>query len=254
MKRIERLGGLVRPVRSAVRPVRRLARLVGPALLVALAASSRLAGRGTRRAAERWHERASARNGRLAARGRTPLSNLFEVHPEARRALGHDIGLRSVPLDEIVGTAVAGGAQRGGDFLPLPAFRSSNWAGRWQRLSRANDRLAILPPIDLVKYGDGYWVEDGHNRVAAALYNGQQDIDAVVRELRQPGYLDEGTTTVATLAPVAAAGSELRAAGAGRFSAGAAEEAGRLDPGPAEPHDHGATRSSETPTETLGDS
>jgi hypothetical protein len=227
------------------RPVRSLARFVGPALLVGLAASSRLGRRardaaaaGRQLAGDRWRERAAARRARLQARAREPLANLYEVHPDARRALGHDVGLRSVPLDQIRGTAVAGGAQRGGDFLPLPAFRSTNWVGRWQRLRRANDRLAILPPIDLVKYGDDYWVEDGHNRVAAALYNGQQDIDAVVRELRAPGYTADDTTTIATLAPVAAAGSELRAAGAGRFSARAAEEANRLDPGRGEAHDH----------------
>jgi hypothetical protein len=72
-------------------------------------------------------------------------------------------------------------------------------------------------------------VEDGHNRVAAALYNGQQDIDAVVRELTQPGYVDDDTHTVATLAPVAAVGSELRAAGLGRFNSEAATEVPSLD-------------------------
>jgi hypothetical protein len=224
-----------------------VARILGPALLVALAASERLArgardaasrgsqnagrvaGESGRRAAEAWRERPAARRHRLAVRARTPLPILWEVHPEARRAIGRDVGLRSVSLDEIVGTAVAGPAQRGGDFLPLPDFRSMNWQGRWARVRRALDRLEILPPVDLVKYGDGYWVEDGHNRVAAALYNGQQDIDAVVRELQMPGYVDDDTQTVATLAPLAALGGELRAAAAGRFDAGAASEVGTLD-------------------------
>jgi hypothetical protein len=235
------------PLRRPLRTVRSVARLVGPLLLVALAAwsrlgrqardlaanapagATRLAGESGRRAAERWRERPAARRRRLAARARTPLPILYDVHPEARRAMGHDVGLRSVPLDEIVGTAVAGPAQRGGDFLPLPDFRSTNWQGRFARVQRATDSLAILPPVDLVKYGDGYWVEDGHNRVAAALYNGQQDIDAVVRELKQPGYVDDDTHTVATLAPVAAVGSELRAAGLGRFNSEAATEVPSLD-------------------------
>lgn len=233
--------------RGRLAAVRRLARLVWPVLLIALAASERLtrrardvatsgtlgagrlAGASGRRAAESWRERPGARRSRLAARARTPLPILWDVHPEARRALGRDVGLRSVAIDDIVGSAVAGPAQRGGDFLPLPAFRSPNWHGRYGRVRRALDRLAILPPVDLVKYGDEYWVEDGHNRVAAALYNGQQDIDAVVRELRQPGYVDDDTQTIATLAPVAAVGSELRAAGAGRFNSEAATEASSLD-------------------------
>jgi hypothetical protein len=241
-----------RSVQSLPRPLSRLGRfarrglnvlrLAGPLLLVAVAAwervrqgardlvaggssgVGRLAGGSGRRAAEAWRERPAARRARLRARAREPLPNLWEVYPEARRALGHDVGLRSVPVDEIVGTAVAGAAQRGGDFLPLPDFRSRNWQGRWARIRRATDRLEILPPVDLVRYGDGYWVEDGHNRVAAALYNGQQDIDAVVRELRMPGYVDDDTDTVATLAPIAAVGGELRQAGAGRFSSEAATE------------------------------
>lgn len=231
-------------------------RLVGPLLLLALAGWDRLrrwardvaasgsgsvgriAGDTGRRAAEAWRERPAARRARLGARAREPLPNLWEVHPEARRALGHDVGLRSVPLDQIVGTAVAGPAQRGGDFLPLPAFRSRNWQGRWARIRRATDRLDILPPVDLVRFQGRYWVEDGHNRVAAALYNGQQDIDAVVRELRLPGYVDDETQTVATLAPIAIVGGELRQAGAGRFSTEAAtERAGAATAGP--PHVHG---------------
>ncbi|HEU4671991.1 MAG TPA: hypothetical protein VFS32_03760, partial [Candidatus Limnocylindrales bacterium] len=198
------VDALARTVRQA-RRVLATVRLVGPVLLVAVAAwdrlrsrarglattgsenVGRLAGGTGRRAAEAWRERPAARRSRLAARAREPLPNLWEVHPDARRALGRDVGLRSVPLDEIVGTAVAGPAQRGGDFLPLPDFRSRNWQGRWARVRRATDRLEILPPVDVVRYGGRYWLEDGHNRVAAALYNGQQDIDAVVRELRMPG-------------------------------------------------------------------
>ncbi|HEY3522780.1 MAG TPA: hypothetical protein VGK63_03665, partial [Candidatus Limnocylindrales bacterium] len=199
-------------------------RVAGPLLLLAFAGWERLrsgarraattgsenVGRFTgdtgRRAAAAWRDRSAARRSRLATRARAPLANLFELHPEARRALGRDVGLRSVPVDEIVGTAVAGPAQRGGDFLPLPDFRSRNWQGRWARIRRATDRLDIMPPVDLVRFGDGYWVEDGHNRVAAALYNGQQDIDAVVREIRMPGYVDDDTETVATLAPIAEVG------------------------------------------------
>lgn len=234
-------------LRHRFRAARRAANLVAAGLLLALAAwervrrrardvalsgthgAGRLAGESGRRAAEHWRERPAARRSRLAARARTPLPILWDVHPEARQALGRDVGLRSVAIDDIVGTAVAGPAQRGGDFLPLPDFRSANWRGRYARVRHALDRLAILPPVDLVRYGDGYWVEDGHNRVAAALYNGQQDIDAVVRELRQPGYVDDDTQTIATLAPVAAVGSELRAAGAGRFNSEAATEASSLD-------------------------
>ena len=97
------------------------------------------------------------------------------------------VGLRSIPVEKIAGTAVAGGDQRGGDFLPLKPFRGRNWQARWQRLRKAQDALRILPPIDVEKYDGRFWVTDGHNRVALALYANQPEIDASVVELVPPG-------------------------------------------------------------------
>src|SRR5687767_16035343 len=114
--------------------------------------------------------------------GHEPLANLWDVHREARRAAIRELGLQNVPVDSIAGTAVEGAPQRGGDFLPLKDRRSDDWRGRWQRILLALDRLETLPPIELIKFGDEYWVVDGHNRVAAALYNGQVETDAVVEE------------------------------------------------------------------------
>jgi hypothetical protein len=153
---------------------------------------------------------------RLERRNRAPLANLWEVHPEARNARARELGLRSVPIDEVAGTAVAGPAQRGGDFRPLPRFRSGNWRGRWQRIRAAVDRLETLPPVDLLKYADRYWVTDGHNRVAAALYAGQVEIDAVVTALVAPG--STLTEQPASLAELAADSQALRAAASGRWT------------------------------------
>ena len=99
-----------------------------------------------------------------------------------------------MPVDQILGTAVEGPPQRGGDFLPLKRRRSADWRGRWQRILSALERLEALPPVELIKFGDDYWVVDGHNRVAAALYIGQVELDAVVEELRLPGMLDDRTS------------------------------------------------------------
>jgi hypothetical protein len=126
------------------------------------------------------------------------------------------LGLRIVPLDEICGTAVEGPDQRGGDFLPLPRFRSPNWQGRWQRIRSAVDRMEVLPPVELVKFGDRYWIVDGHNRVAAALRVGQVGIDADVTELRVPGMAAEPPPE--TVAPVLGESHLLRAAGSGRLT------------------------------------
>lgn len=154
-----------------------------------------------------------ARHRRLRRQARSPLPLLYEVHPEARRALPHPLGLRTIPLEEIAGTAVEP-PQRGADFLPLPDLRTLNWQGRWQRLRRAHSRLVSLPPIDVVRFADRYWVVDGHNRVALALYEDQVAIDGDVTDLRVPG---ERSERAGDLAPVVADSLEVRAAGRGRF-------------------------------------
>ncbi len=123
----------------------------------------------------------------LRARNRIPLPSLHELHPEASRLPVRSLGLQEVNVSDIAGTAVAGPDQRGSDFRPLPPFRGSDWHARWLRIRTALARMEPLPPVDLQKYDDRYWVLDGHNRIAAALYEGQLVVDAVVQELVPPG-------------------------------------------------------------------
>jgi hypothetical protein len=160
-------------------------------------------------------ERSGARVRRVRAMGHRPLANLWELHPEAHRAAIRELGLEIIPVTAIRGTAVEGQPQRGGDFLPLRERRSQDWRARWQRILRAVDDLVVLPPIELFKFSDEYWVADGHNRVAAALYVGQVELDAVVRELRMPGVRGQAP---ACIAPVLEGSLDLRDAGAGRFN------------------------------------
>jgi len=132
----------------------------------------------------------SRRRRRIQA-SRDPIANLHELHPEARTSPRRELGLVTIPVAEIRGTAIEGPAQRGADFLPLPSLRGANWRGRWQRLRAAHAGLAILPPIDVLQTDDGYWVLDGHNRVALARLVGQDDIDAAVTHVHLPGSRDE---------------------------------------------------------------
>jgi len=145
----------------------------------------------------RLDEVPGARVRRLRRQARQPLPFLYDVHPEARHASPRELGTLTIDIDDIAGTAVGPPGQRGGDFLPLRPFRSLNWRGRWQRIRAAHDRLAILPPIDVLRYKGRYWVVDGHNRVAAALYNGQLEIDANVMDLGPAG--DEHRVAPASL-------------------------------------------------------
>jgi GNAT superfamily N-acetyltransferase len=164
----------------------------------------------------------AARARRRRARSQEPLPNLFDVHPDARYAPIRELGLFPIPVSEIRGTAVEGPAQRGLDFLPMPPFRSRNWQARWQRVRNAVERLAVLPPIEVLKTADGYWVTDGHNRVAAALATGQLDIDAAVSAVQLPG--DPATVPAGPLGPVLAGTQELQAAGRGLLTPGSSLE------------------------------
>jgi hypothetical protein len=160
-----------------------------------------------------WHERPGARVRRVRRMGATPLAYLYERHPEARLARPVQVGTRTIDVADICGTAVGGGDQRGGDFLPLKPFRGHNWTGRWQRLRKAQERLAILPPIDVVKYDGCFWVVDGHNRVALALYTGQVGIDATIVEHVPRGA--SRTEPIMSLAATAADSRSVRTAGSG---------------------------------------
>jgi len=204
-------------IRRLSRPARRARRALGAIVTGAEGVAEPIVERvsGAIEGVERsWHERPGARVRRVRRLGSHPLPYLMDVHPEGRAARPVQVGLRSIDVADIAGTAVGGGDQRGGDFLPLKPFRGANWNGRWQRLRAAHDRLANLPPIDVLKYGDRYWVVDGHNRVALALYGGQVAIDANIVELVPPG--GRRTEPIVSLAPSAADSRALRTAGSGR--------------------------------------
>jgi hypothetical protein len=185
-------------------------RLAGVAATIASAAAPVLSG--ARRLID---ERPGARVRRVRRMGHTPLVNLWDAHPDSRRAAIREHGLQSVPVEQIAGTAVEGAPQRGGDFLPLPDRRSEDWRGRWQRILGAIDSLSALPPVELIKFGDQYWVVDGHNRVGAALYTGQTDVDAIVQEYRLPGMPPAPRSPIAS---VLDGSLDVRNAGAGRFT------------------------------------
>ena len=125
-------------------------------------------------------------------------------------------GVQIVPVDRIVGTNRQP-SQVTEDFLPLPELRGQNWRARWQRIRGAIDRLAVLPPVDLIQVGDEYFVSDGHNRVAAAREAGMVGIDADVVELIVPGVEPSSPAAVPASSSLVE-GRALRNAGEGRLS------------------------------------
>ena len=147
---------------------------------------------------------------------RLPL--LAEVHPAAANGSGVAVGLQAVPVAAIRGTVSSGQTQRDRRFMPLPAARTGDWQRRWQRLQDAARTLAILPPVDLLQVEDGYWVVDGHNRIALARSVGQLAVDANVTALRRAGSAAIQPERP-RVAPLMEEGTRLRAAVQARAAA-----------------------------------
>jgi hypothetical protein len=230
----ERTGAMERVARPAREALDTIRTGVAAAAHAAEPIVERL-GQAVEDAGRSISERPGMRVRRVRRMGAAPLEYLNTVHPDARSALPAQVGLRTIPVEKIAGTAVGGGDQRGGDFLPLKSFRGKNWAARWQRLNRAQDDLAILPPIEVVKYGDRFWVVDGHNRVALALYHGQPEIDATITELVPPG--GRRTEPIVSLAPTIGGSRALRTAGSGQRPSELLSHEDRID---RQPEDDGA--------------
>ena len=113
----------------------------------------------------------------------------FEEVVEALGRTGqHDLGLRVVPLDAIVGTV-----DRGVDFDRGFRPTSTRLRSRWERIASAQRRGESLPPVSLFKIGDLYFVRDGHHRVSVAKSLGREDIDAYVTEVTTRVRLREDT-------------------------------------------------------------
>jgi hypothetical protein len=88
------------------------------------------------------------------------------------------IGLQVVPLEAIVGTV-----DRGRDFDRRFRPTSGRVRSRWEHIAVATRRGESMPPIDLAKVGEIYFVRDGHHRVSVARAFGRADIDAYVTEV-----------------------------------------------------------------------
>ena len=108
--------------------------------------------------------------------------NVILPYEEVIHALGfvseRSLGLHVVPLDAIVGTI---DRQRDFDRGFRPTSRRVR--SRWEHIAAAMRRGESLPPVDLVKVGEIYFVNDGHHRVSVARALGLSDIDAYVTEV-----------------------------------------------------------------------
>jgi uncharacterized ParB-like nuclease family protein len=86
-------------------------------------------------------------------------------------------GIQTVPVSQIAGS-LNRYHQFDRAFLPT----ENQIAPRWVSVDRAFYKAVSLPPVLLYKVGQVYFVVDGHHRVSVAREQGQEFIDAEVRE------------------------------------------------------------------------
>ena len=149
-----------------------------------LAASARCRSALHRNAGRRRAARLPARppagdagSARRPAAGEPDDVELILPYEEVIEALGfvseRRVGLQVVPLDAIVGTV-----DRARDFDRRFRPTSGRVRSRWEQIAAAMRRGEAMPPVDLLRIGEIYFVRDGHHRVSVARALGRTDIDA----------------------------------------------------------------------------
>ncbi len=109
------------------------------------------------------------------------LRCFYEDADRAGSLVRRDLGIRTIEVARIVGS-VDRCQELGLDFRPPLRRRRKHDEDRFRRLRSILDTSASVPAIEVYKLGFGYYVLDGHHRVAVALEAGQMEIDAHVVE------------------------------------------------------------------------
>lgn len=134
-------------------------------------------------AVEDFHEaRRQAALHELFARLRGESTELLSFDEVRKRLKGEtmaETGLQDIPLDAIVGS-VGRYTDFTRDFLP----KKGTLEERWARVKLAASDMAGLPPIEVYKIGEAYFVKDGNHRVSVARQMGAKGIQAYVTEVK----------------------------------------------------------------------
>jgi hypothetical protein len=115
----------------------------------------------------------------------TGVDNRLLPYDEVRSRLPirgqHYIGLHQVLIEKIVGSM---GRYNDFDRAFLPTQNRTR--DRWINIDKAHYSDIPLPPVELYKIGEIYFVKDGNHRVSVAHERGQLYIDAYVIEIDIP--------------------------------------------------------------------
>lgn len=139
---------------------------------------SHFTDRQARRDAERvrsrafWHQVLSTMRG--VPNELLPFSAINKLRPTAERYGG----VHPIEIEQIIGSV---DKYKDFDYYFLP--RLTYTLDRWIGIRRAGLEGKELPPIEVYKVGEVYFVKDGHHRVSVARSSGQKYIDAEIIEL-----------------------------------------------------------------------
>lgn len=108
----------------------------------------------------------------------TDLLSYEEVRQKLKVTSEYTRGRQDIPVDRIVGSV---GRYR--DFTRTFLPRESGDMERWARVKTMTEGEGGLPPIEVYKLGDTYFVKDGNHRVSVARQIGAKTIEAYVTEV-----------------------------------------------------------------------
>jgi hypothetical protein len=118
----------------------------------------------------------------------THLLQFEDVRQKLRLADAHYVSLQDIPLDQIVGSV-----GRYQDFTRAFLPRRDNLKARWRQVQHLVTRGGGLPPIELYKVDQVYFVRDGNHRVSVARQQRAPTIQAHVWEYETQVPLDADT-------------------------------------------------------------
>lgn len=107
------------------------------------------------------------------------LLSYEEIRKKLKASAMRDRGLHDIPMDAIVGSV-----GRYTDFTRSFLPKDEVDPHRWARVKVAALDMVGLPPIEVYKIGDVYFVRDGNHRVSVAREIGASHIQAYVTEIQ----------------------------------------------------------------------
>ncbi len=109
---------------------------------------------------------------------RRDLLSLYDVKELLKPKTETYIGVKPIEIKKIIGSE-----GRYQDFNRTFLPKKEMLRSRWQSIDRAHLQYVDLPPVNVYKIGDSYFVRDGNHRVSVAKTRGIEFIDASIVEL-----------------------------------------------------------------------